>query len=391
MHPLRFPRLPRARFAALPLLPALLPLLFLACLLGPLLFGATRAAAVSVTVTDILGRTVTLERVPQRILLGEGHQLPALAMIDPDAPNRLVAWQGDLKRFSAATYVDYVAAYPGLADLPVVGQATPDSFSLEAALAARPDVVIFSGGYGPGSDNKDLIERFESAGIPVIVLDFWIDPIAHTEPSIRALGQLLNKETRAREFIDFRRAHLDRIAEGVAGTQRRPSVLLQAHTGSWDCCWVPGSTNFGQFIAMAGGRGLGAEEFSGRPWGQLTLERVLSEDPDVMIATGASYLGTSGGAVLGPGVDPVQAQESFARALRSPGINALTAVAEGRAHGLWHLFHDTPLNFLAIEAFARWIHPEIFADVDPAQTLAELNERFLAVPMTGTFFVDAPR
>jgi iron complex transport system substrate-binding protein len=36
---------------------------------------------------------------------------------------------------------------------------------------------------------------------------------------------------------------------------------------------------------------------------------------------------------------------------------------------------------------ARWIRPELFGDLDPAETLAEINRRFLAVPFTGTYWV----
>jgi iron complex transport system substrate-binding protein len=36
---------------------------------------------------------------------------------------------------------------------------------------------------------------------------------------------------------------------------------------------------------------------------------------------------------------------------------------------------------------AKWIHPELFADIDPSATLAEINRHFLAVPLEGTMWV----
>ena len=40
-----------------------------------------------------------------------------------------------------------------------------------------------------------------------------------------------------------------------------------------------------------------------------------------------------------------------------------------------------------IEAFATWIHPALFKDVDPVKTLDEINKRFLAVPYEGAGWI----
>jgi iron complex transport system substrate-binding protein len=45
---------------------------------------------------------------------------------------------------------------------------------------------------------------------------------------------------------------------------------------------------------------------------------------------------------------------------------------------------------VATEALARWIHPKVFADLDPKATLAQINERFLAVDYVGDYWVDLP-
>ncbi|WP_142848370.1 hypothetical protein [Telmatospirillum sp. J64-1] len=64
---------------------------------------------------------------------------------------------------------------------------------------------------------------------------------------------------------------------------------------------------------------------------------------------------------------------------------------DGRVHALWHNFYNSPMNLLAIEALATWIHPELFSDIDPAATLAEINERFLPVPFQGTYWSSLPQ
>ncbi len=73
--------------------------------------------------------------------------------------------------------------------------------------------------------------------------------------------------------------------------------------------------------------------------------------------------------------------------VRRPGVAELSAVRSGHVHGLFHNLVNLPLNVLVAEALAKWIHPDLFADIDPQATLTEINARFLAVPFTGTYWV----
>ena len=41
-----------------------------------------------------------------------------------------------------------------------------------------------------------------------------------------------------------------------------------------------------------------------------------------------------------------------------------------------------------IEALARWLDPQTFADVSPQGTLDIINSQFAAVPYAGTLMVD---
>lgn len=73
--------------------------------------------------------------------------------------------------------------------------------------------------------------------------------------------------------------------------------------------------------------------------------------------------------------------------MKSPVLANLSGVQKGRVDGLWNFFNAVPLNILAAEAFARWLRPELFADVDPQGTLTEINERFAAVPFRGSYWI----
>lgn len=82
-----------------------------------------------------------------------------------------------------------------------------------------------------------------------------------------------------------------------------------------------------------------------------------------------------------------QADASFAKLLATPGIAELTAVRTGNAFALWHMFNDTPAHIAMIEFLAKVFHPDLFADVDPQETIDAINRDFLPVPMSGTYWI----
>lgn len=338
-------------------------------------------------VTDIAGRTVTVQRPVKRILLGEGRLLLALSLLHPDPASLLAGWPADLIRQDAATYARYRAKFPGLDAIPIVGQGSPDTFSVEQALAVHPDIAIFSGGYGPSPKSTEVIARLEAAGIPIVFLDFVAKPLEDTPRSLLILGQVLGREAQAQAYVDFYSAHLKRISDRLAQAKPElPSVFMHAHAGRGDCCNSPGRATIGAFIDAAGGQNIAADILK-QPSGQLNMEYVISKRPDIYVGTGGIHLANTGGLVMGPGIDESVSRAALARIVAGPGLADLPAVHAGRVYGLWHLFNSNPTNFLAVEVLATWFHPKLFADIDPKASLRELNERFLPVPMEGTYWV----
>lgn len=355
---------------------------------------AMPASAEPVTATDVLGREVRLPAPARRIVLAQGRQFGALALVVADPAGRLAGIGGDLRRQDPVLFGRYAAAYPALGALATLGEGTAETLSLESVVALQPDLVLVSrfmiGERGPGRrTGADFIARLEAAGLKVAVIDFFIQPMADTVPSIRLIGRLTGETAQAEAFIALYERHLARIRARVAGRDR-PLVFMHAHAGGTDCCFSPGKGTFNDMIEAAGGRNMAADLLPGVT-GQVSLEKVIAADPAVYIATGGVHLARRGGLVLGHGVDAATARETFARLLADPGLGAIGAVGRGRAYGFAHLFNDTPLNIVGVEVLARWLHPEATGDIDPQATLEEINRRFLRVPAEGTFWLDAPR
>lgn len=369
---------------------AFLALLMLSILLIP--WAGARADPI--TVTDIRGRTVTLPHPARRVAIDDSRFLIAMALIDPDPVARLAAWPKDTARIGPRIYDQYRHRFPALDTVPLVSS-SQDPFQLEPLIAAAPDVALFTAGHlggGASGPTDEQVAQLQAAGIAVVFLDFAIHPFEDLSRSMRILGRLLGREAAADAFADFRDAHLRTIAERLksATGEGAPSVLFEAHAGMTDgCCLSPGRAGIGEYIRFAGGRNIGADVLPGAA-GRLNLEYVIERNPDVYIATGGPHLEKVGGLVLGPGYDAATARAALARMAARPGLAQVQAVRDGRVYGVAHQLFNSPLDLIAIEALARWLHPALFADLDPEKTLETFNQRFLPVPLEGTQWVALP-
>lgn len=375
---------------------AMLLIRFLVALLGGVLFlqaGATQAAG---TVTDLAGRTVTIPEQVRHIVLGESRYIPALAILEGNrVVERLAGILPDFEKTDPAGYAQYLKRFPGLAEVPRVGHASADSFSLETVLAMGADLAIFSvEGHGPGARNRELIERLERAGVAVIFIDFRQDPLRNTPRSMTVLGEALGRQVEAHTFNRFYRSELARVTEGVAEIPRSewPSVFLHSRVGLHaSCCETMVHGMMGLFIEAAGGHNVAAGRVPGVS-GVFNLEYLITAQPDRYIATAIGSPALEIPAeeqpyvVLGAGVTEAAARQSLERVATHPGLSALDAIREQRAFAIWHHFYNTPMNVVAVQALARWLHPDRLGHLHPEQTLEAFYDRFQPVRLEGTYW-----
>ncbi|WP_338560026.1 ABC transporter substrate-binding protein [Erwinia sp. E_sp_B04_7] len=341
------------------------------------------------TVTDILQRTVEVPENPQRIVVGESRMIYTLGLVEEGNPaKRIVGWPGDLEKYDPQTWARYTAAFPQIKAIPIVGKAGYGQISVEKVIALQPDLVILPVYAKKGSNQDSFEAQLTGAGIPVIYIDTRVELLKNTVPSLNILGDVLNDRAKAQRFITFYQQHMNRIRERLAQAKpARPSVLLQLHLGRRDeCCTTVSHGNLADLLAFAGGNNIAAGRF-GSVFGQLSPEAIISANPDVYLATGMGRSGQKQSLQLGPQVSAAVAQQSFKRALaREPVLSQLTAVRNGRALAVWHNFYMSPWHLLDVEIFAKALHPQLFADLDPRQTLEEMNQHFLPLPETGTYW-----
>ncbi|WP_431474270.1 ABC transporter substrate-binding protein [Marinobacter sp. KM021] len=370
---------------------------FVAALLGGVLLIQAGVVQAARTVTDLADRQVTIPETVDRVILGESRYIPALAILDGDATiDRLAGILPDFEQTDPGGYAQYLERFPALAEVPMVGHASADSFSLESVLAIGADLAIFSlEGHGPGAHNRALIERLERAGVAVVFVDFRQQPLVNTPRSMALLGDVLGREQEAQRFNRFYREELARVSEVVSDIppDNRPRVFLHSRLGLHDsCCETMVRGMMGRFIDAAGGRNVAADRVPGVS-GVMNLEYLLSDPPDRYLATaiGSRKYQVSDAdqpyVMLGAGVDGPMARESFRRATDRPGLRALEPIRELRAMAIWHHFYNTPMNVVAVQALARWLHPEELSELDPEQTLETFYREFQPVPLDGRYWI----
>lgn len=365
-----------------------------AAVLGLAFLALTTKAglAETATVTDVTGREVQVEVPVRRAILGEGRQIYFVAALEREAPfGRVVGWRDDLAKADPETYAAYLALYPGIADLPTFGGMKDGTFDVEQAVSLRPDVIIMNIDAKSATEEAGYIDTLAKVGIPLVYVDFREEPMVHTEPSMRLLGRLFGKEAVAEDFIAFREQSIARVTDVLERARpERPLVFVERAGGySDDCCMSFGNENFGQMVEIAGGINMAKDMIPGT-FGTVNPEQIIASNPDQVIITGGNWEGYVPGGNwvgVGYGADVAVARRKLAALTTRPAFTGIKAVQSGQVHAIWHQFYNNPYQFVAIQQIAKWLHPELFRDLDPEATFAELHTRFLPLDYRPGYFV----
>ncbi|WP_299829805.1 ABC transporter substrate-binding protein [uncultured Roseobacter sp.] len=360
-----------------------------------LVASAPDASAEAVTLTDIAGREITLPQAPTRIILGEGRMMYAIAPLTDGNPfEKIVGWKDDLIQYDPDAFRKFEAAFPqDAARMVNFGNPYAGDFSIEAVLENEADLVLLDLGNLFKAEETGLIDKLDKAGVPVAFIDFRQNPTENAIPSMLLLGRVLGEEKNAAEFIDFYVAQMRKVSNVVAGipAEERPLVVVENAAG-WQndfCCWSFGPYNYGRFVELAGGTNYGSKLANAYSV-DLSLEGILTADPDVVIGTGANWAEARPevtATLLGYEADAEENAKRIKALAERSGFKDLRAVQEGRMHSIYHQFYNSPYHFIAIQQIAKWLHPADFEDLDPQATFDELHSKFMPYENSGQFWV----
>lgn len=228
-------------------------------LAGLLLAGGVSSVGAQMSVTDDLGRTVTLLRPAERIVSLAPHL----------TENLFTAGVGE----KVVAVVDYSDYPPEAATRPKVGGYT--RIDLEAILAARPDLVVAWASGNPPA----VIERLEALGVPV-----YLSQPQRLEDVARTLEQLgrLGGNPQAGEAAA--KAFRAKAAALRATYADRPPVSLFYQIWDQPLRTVSGRQIVSEVMHLCGGRNVFAALEALAP--VVSVEAVLAADPEVIVASG---------------------------------------------------------------------------------------------------------
>lgn len=359
------------------------------------LSSSALATTYPVTLTDSDGKQVTLKQEPKRVVLQDGRDILTLALLDRDDPfHRLVAWNNLLKKSDAPTWELMAGKWPDAKKIIDMGFSDKGEVNLESVVAEHPDLMIAQLRSKPSLTQGGVLDKMKQLGIPVLFIDTFEKPVLDTPESISSLGVALNRETEAKEYTDFYQQHYQAILDKTRAVKPQPQVFIEAKAGLGgleSCCFTHAHVGWGAMVEAVGAKNIGSGLLPGAT-GDISLEKVIAMKPDVYIVSGSQWASKNNAAVpFGYNVTQMQVDQAFDRMKQRPGFAQVSAISNNRFYGLYHNFYNHPYNIVGLEYLAKFIYPQQFTELDPANTWKEIVTRFTKVPLgNGVLGAQAP-
>ncbi|WLS80618.1 ABC transporter substrate-binding protein [Erwinia pyri] len=359
------------------------------------LSSSALATTYPVTLTDSDGKQITLQQEPQRVVLQDGRDILTLALLDRDDPfHRLVAWNNLLKKSDAPTWALMEKKWPEAKKILDMGFSDKGEVNLESVVAEHPDLMIAQLRSKPSLVQGGVLDKMKQLGIPVLFIDTFEHPVEDTPKSITALGVALNREPEAKEYTDFYQQHYQAIVTKTREVKPQPQVFIEAKAGLGgleSCCFTHAHVGWGAMVEAVGAKNIGSGLLPGAT-GDISLEKVIAMKPDVYIVSGSQWASKTNAAVpFGYNVTQEQVDKAFNNMKQRPGFAEISAIKNDRFYGLYHNFYNHPYNIVGLEYLAKFIYPQQFTQLDPANTWKEIVTRFTKVPLgEGVLGAQAP-
>ena len=297
-----------------------------------------------VTVKDMAGREVTLEKQPERIV--SGYYISSSACIALGLTDKMVGIED-----KSAKRPIYKLAAPALIDLPNVGSAK--AFDLEACIATEPDLVILP------MKQKDTAQTLQEMGIATLL----VLPESHEQliEMFTLIGTATNTVKQAEKLISYYNTKLSAVTELTRDIpdDEKPVVYLGS-TGDI-LRTAPREMYQASLITTAGGKNAG-DVLEGSSWTDIDNETFLTMNPDIIVIPTDNFAVSS----------PDYTAEDV---MNNPTFSDVTAVKNGAVYQMpvgyeaWD--SPVPSGSLGTLWMLKTLHPELY----PAeQFAADVNE-----------------
>jgi len=306
--------------------------------------GSSSTSSGSFTITDALGREVTFEKVPSRIVL-VGKALFAVAdaiYLFPEAGKNIIAL-GSTQQGSG-NFIPMID--PTFAEKITLGSEA----GAEQIAAAQPDCVIMK-----STNAEKLGAPLEVLNIPVVYLDF--ETSEQYQRDLKTLGQLFQNPARAEELAAYYQGKADAISSVVSSLtdEQKPRTLLLYYSDKdGEIAFnVPPMDWMQTFIVQtAGGLPVWDDANPSKGWTKVNLEQIAAWNPDVIFIV----------AYFNPTDEVIEKLKTDAQ------WQALDAMKNGKIYGFAKDVYswDQPDTrwILGLSWVAGILHPDLFPEYD---------------------------
>ena len=345
-----------------------------------------------IEITDVTGRTVTLKKPAERVVLqwsGAGGPFFTIsALMGKDTPKVIACMDTSLQEYRADMWKHFTAEMPELAKIPVVGTIGDKTFSVEQVISLNPDVIFIP---------VDLKEQYESdaepkldaAGVQTIYIDYHAEKLESHQKSIEAIGKALGKEERAAEISKFYTDRVTRVLDRVSKINKpKPTVYLEVGMNGPEEFGNSFSSNYswGALATMAGADVITKDVI--KKTSPINPEFILEKNPDIIMIMGSYWPKKPTSMRLGFEATEASSQELLkAFTTERQGWSELKAVEDKQVYSAHHGLPREVFDAAVFEYLAKTFYPEEFEEVDPEATLKEFYDKFLPFSYSGIWFM----
>lgn len=311
-----------------------------------------------ITITDSSERTVEVPCPPERIVVCNSYVAEVICVLEEE--DRIIG--------ASKVVLEYPILDQKLKGIKDVG----DVFnpSVEKILTLDPDIVI-----GWTTQEQDITNQLQQAGIPVVLLDCSKTDVLSRD--IKVIGKILGREKRASQFIAYYEKYQEMIGTRLKGVpdEKKPQVYWE---GMSDYNTAgPGSSD-GNMLVAAGGRNIAGEVPLSST--KVSPEWVLVKNPEIVIKCPGTAKVPSG---YGINADAMKKQRE--EIIVRSELKQIKAFKTDKVYVLSRRAVSGPQSIIGLMYVAKWLHPELFEDVNPEKIHQEMLEKFYGLEYQGAW------
>lgn len=366
--------------------------LFTACGVGDDVKKDTSLTNQPIEITDVTGRTVTLKKPAERVVLqwsgAGGPFLTISALMGKDTPKVIAGMDTSLQQYRADMWKHFTTEMPELAKIPEVGTVGDKNFNVEQVVALHPDVIFIPVDL-KNQYESDAKQKLDEAGVQTIYIDYHAENLEKHQKSIEAIGKALGKEERAAEISKFYTDHVTKVLDRVKTIHKpKPTVYLEVGMKGPEEFGnsFSGNYSWGALATLCGADVITKDVV--KRTAPINPEFVLEKNPDIIMIMGSYWPKNPTSMRLGFEANEAQSQELLkAFTTQREGWSQLKAVKDKQVYSIHHGLPREVYDAAVFESLAKTFYPEEFTDVDPEATLKEFYDRFLPFTYGGIWFM----